>query len=122
MKPTRYTKLALIVLIMVVGLSGCASYGVNSVVLSDFAYYAKNPGGYWDWETLKDEFAHYGKNPGGYWDWETLKDEYAHYGKNPGGYWDWETLKRDWAEFVNLPAHDAGGKSPHEEQSPSLVP
>ncbi len=121
MKLVYSIKLALIALMMAFGLSGCGSYGVSSVVISDFTYYSKNPGGYWDWETLKGEFADYWKNPGGYWDPVTLKEEYANYCKNPGGYWDWEMLKRDWAEFLNLPTHDAGGKSTQEE-APSLAP
>ena len=92
-------KLALLALIMVLGLGGCASSGLSGLVENDWTYYCKNPGGYWNRESLKMDWANYLKNPGGYWTGETLKDDWTHYLKNPGGYWDWETLKKDWTEF-----------------------
>ncbi len=108
-------RVALISLILVLGLGGCASYGVGGVMYDDSMRYWKSPeGNYFNSQTLKEEFADYGKNPGGYWDWEMLKHEFADYWKNPGGYWDQEMLKKDWADFWNFSTDGAGGKVPEE--------
>ncbi len=55
-------KLALIALIMVLGLSGCAS-GVGYSIKEDWTEYWKNPGGL-SWEIFKGDWTEYWKNPG----------------------------------------------------------
>lgn len=72
-------ELALIVLIMVLGLSGCASSGMSGLIIEDWAEYLSDPGS-GDWKLIK-------------WDW-------AEVWKDPGG-GSWEAVKMDWTEFLN---------------------
>ena len=87
---------------MVLGLGGCLSSGMSGLIKRDWTYYLKNPGGYWDRETLKQ-------------DW-------TDYLKNPGGYWDWESLKNDWTEFWNLPMPGVVGNGSGEVETLGPVP
>jgi hypothetical protein len=72
-------KLALIALIMVLGLSGCACYGTCDSVRQDWIRYWDNPGGA---------------------SWESVKQDWIRYWNDPGGA-SWESVKQDWRWFWN---------------------
>jgi hypothetical protein len=76
-------KLALIALIMVLGLSGCASSGTRGSIKQDWVAYWKDPGGAF-WEQIKEDWITYSKDPGGAF-WESIKDDWRDFWKDPGG-------------------------------------
>jgi len=80
-KKAKMRILALVALILVLGLGGCASSGTSDSIIRDWDAYWKNPGGGDCWESTKR-------------DWDA-------YWKNPGGGECWESTKRDWREFWN---------------------
>jgi hypothetical protein len=79
----KMKKLALIALIMVLGLSGCASSGTRGSIRQDWIAYWKDPGGIF-WEDIKQDWIVYLKNPGGL-NWDSIKQDWRVYLKDPGG-------------------------------------
>jgi len=94
----KMKNLALIVLMMALGLSGCASNGMTELIRQDWIRYWDNPGGA-SWESLKLDWTAYWQNPGGA-SWDSLKQDWAVYWKNPGGA-SWDSLKQDWRRYWN---------------------
>jgi hypothetical protein len=92
-RKAKMEKLALIALIMVLGLSGCACPGTSGPIKQDWATYLKGIEG--DWESTKQDWTAYWKNPGGE-NWERIEKDWAAYWKNPGGE-TWELMKQDWS-------------------------
>jgi hypothetical protein len=72
-------RLALIALIMVLGLSGCASSGTCGLIRQDWIRYWNDPGGA---------------------SWESVKQDWVRYWNDPGGA-SWESVKQDWRWFWN---------------------
>jgi len=92
-------KLALIALLMLsLGLSGCASNGMTELIRQDWIRYWENPGGA-SWESVKLDWTAYWKNPGGA-SWDSLRQDWIRYWENPGGA-SWDSLKQDWRRYWN---------------------
>ena len=87
-------KLALIGLIMVLGLSGCACPDTVGSLKQDWVAYWKSLEG--DWDSTKQDWAAYWKNREGI-DWESLKQDWGAYWKSVEG--DWGSTKQDWAAY-----------------------
>ena len=79
-------KLAMIALMMVLVLSGCASSCL------------KNFGGPL-WEQVKEGWADYRRDPAGPL-WEQAKEGWADYRRDPAGPF-WEQVKEGWADYCN---------------------
>jgi uncharacterized protein YceK len=85
---------ALIALIMVLGLSGCASPGTSDSLKQDWVAYWKSVKG--DWDSTKEDWTTYWKDPGGI-TWELMKGDWAAFWKNVRD--DWGSAKEDWTAF-----------------------
>ena len=70
-------KLVLIALIMVLGLSGCASSGTSGSIKQDWTAYWENPGGA-SWEAIEQDWVRYWDNPGGA-SWEAIRQDWIRY-------------------------------------------
>jgi len=66
-------KFALIALMVVLGLSGCASSGTSGSVRQDWIRYWNDPGGA-SWESVKQDWVRYWNDPGGA-SWESVKQD-----------------------------------------------
>ena len=86
--------LALIGLIMVLGLSGCACPDTVASLEQDWVAYWKSLEG--DWDSTKQDWVTYSKDPIGI-DWESLRQDWVAYWKGLEG--DWESTKQDWASY-----------------------
>jgi hypothetical protein len=86
--------LALIALIIVLGLSGCASSGTSDSLKQDWVAYWNNVKG--DWESTKGDLTAYLKDPGGI-TWELMKGDWVAWWKDVKD--DWESTKKDWTAF-----------------------
>ena len=71
--------LAWIALIVVLGLSGCASSGTGGYIRGDWIAYWENPGD-----------AH----------WKSIKGDWTEFWNAPGGL-SWKSIKGDWTGFWN---------------------
>ena len=78
-KEGKMKTLALTVLIMVMGLSGCASSGMSGLIKEDVAEFWNDPGS---------------------GNWELMKWDCAEFWSHPGG-GSLEAIKMDWTEFLN---------------------
>ena len=98
-------KPALIALIMVLGLSGCASSGTTSSTKQDWTACWWNRGGP-SCELIRQDWIRYWNNPGGA-SWESVKLDWIRYWNNPGGA-SWESVKEDWIRYWGCSKSGAG--------------
>ncbi len=70
-------KLALIALIMVLGLSGCACYGTCVSIKEDFSDFWNDPGR-GSSQLIKEDFSDFWSNPGR-GSWQLIKEDWTYF-------------------------------------------
>jgi rubredoxin len=100
-REAKMVKVALIGLVMVLGLSGCASFGESISFKQNWAEFWRSPAEGTPWEPMKQDWGQFWKSPAAGTPWESIKENWAEFWRSPAEGTPWESMKQDWAQFWN---------------------